>query len=137
MLPLRHEKRWRQAGIALLLAVSLAMMTPTIWLWPFVTRSDFVLMDKWLHLLTFLMLTVWFAGQYGRRSYWRLLVGLTAFGGLIELGQGLLAYRTAEWQDLFADMLGIGAGLVVALAGAGGWSLRFEEWLAKWQVGID
>lgn len=135
MLPLRHEKRWRLVGIVLLLAVLAATIMPVLWLWP--SSSEFLPADKWLHLLTFLFLSVWFAGQYARSSYWRLLVGLTAFGVLIELGQGMIPYRSAEWMDLVADIGGIGIGLIIAVAGLGGWSQRFEQWLGRERVGVD
>ena len=133
MLALRYEKRWRLAGIVLLLAVLAATIMPTLWSPP----SKVLLVDKWLHLLTFLFLTLWFTGQYARSSYLRLVVGLTAFGVLIELGQGMVAYRTAEWMDLVADTGGIGIGLGFAAAGLGGWSLRFERWLEKARVSSD
>lgn len=137
MLPLRHYKRWRLAGIIILLAVVVATFTPTNWLLPILSRGDFLLMDKWLHMLTFLFLSLWFTGQYARRSYWRLAAGLTAFGVLIELGQALISYRTAEWQDLVADVFGTAVGLVIASAGTGGWSLRFEQWLENGTAGVD
>ena len=92
-------------------------------------RSPYFISDKWLHGFTFMTLALWFSGQYARQSYWRLVLGLTAFGLLIEVTQRMVAYRTADWIDLVADMLGIGLGMAVALAGAGGWCLRFEEWL--------
>lgn len=135
MLPLRHEKRWRIAGLFLLLVVLAATIMPTLWLWP--AAGNLLREDMWLHLLTFLFLSVWFSGQYARRSYWRLVLGLMAFGALIELGQGMIPYRSAEWQDLFANMGGIGIGLMIAFAGLGGWSVRFEQWLEKESVGSD
>ena len=135
MLRLRHEKRWRLTGIVLLLAVLATTIMPTLWLWS--PPSKIPLSDKWLHLLTFLFLSLWFTGQYARSSYWRLAIGLTAFGVLIELGQGMIPYRSAEWMDLVADIGGIGIGLIIAVAGLGGWSLRFEQWLEKERVGGD
>ena len=135
MLPLRHEKRWRLADIVLLLAVLAATTMPTIWLWP--PPSKTVLTDKLVHMLTFLFLSVWFTGQYARSAYWRLMVGLTAFGALIELGQVMVPYRSAEWMDLVADIGGIGIGLMIAFAGLGGWSQRFEQWLEKARVSSD
>ena len=134
MLPLRHEKRWRLAGIVLLLAVLVATITPTLWL---PSSTKILLADKWLHLLTFTFLSLWFTGQYARRSYMRLVVGLTAFGVLIEVGQGMISYRSAEWLDLVADIAGIGIGLCIAIAGLGGWSLRFEQWLERARVSSD
>lgn len=135
MLPLRHEKRWRLAGIVLLVVVLVAAVMPALSLWQ--QYSTLPLLDKWLHISTFLFLTLWFTGQYERRSYWRLALGLIAFGTLIEIGQSMLSYRTAEWMDLVADGVGIAAGLLVALAGVGGWSLRIEQWLAGESAGIE
>ncbi len=135
MLPLRHKKRWRLAGFVLLLGVLVATIMPTLWLWPL--PLDILRADVWLHLLTFFFLSVWFAGQYSRSSYWRLVVGLTAFGILIELIQRMISYRSAEWMDLAADVGGIGIGIVVAMVGLGGWSLRFEQWLEKARVSSD
>jgi VanZ family protein len=135
MLPLRHEKHWRLAGIVLLLVVLAATILPMLWLWQ--STSKVLLDDKWLHFFTFLFLSLWFAGQYARRSYWILMVGLTAFGVLIELVQSMIPYRSAELMDLVADVGGIGIGLAIALTGLGGWSLRFEQWLEKARVSSD
>ncbi len=135
MLPLRHQKWWRLAGIVLLLSVLAATIVPTLWLWP--PPGNILLFDKWLHLLTFIFLSLWFAGQYARRSYGSLIVGLTAFGVLIELVQQTVTHRSAEWMDLVADIGGIGIGLSIAFAGLGGWSLRFEQWLEKIRVSGD
>lgn len=137
MLPLRHEKRWRIAGIALLVAVLAAAIMPTLWFWPILPHGRFLLLDKWLHILTFLFLSVWFTGQYHRSSYWQLFIGLFAYGVLIELGQSTISYRSAEWMDLVADVLGIAIGMIVGMAGLGGWSLRFEQWLEKERVRVD
>jgi VanZ family protein len=131
MLALRYARHWQMASIILLLLVLIAALMPAaIWFWsddlPVVDWMMHV--DKWLHGLTFVVLTVWFAGLYARRSYWRIAIGLLLFGVLIELLQGLVRYRMAEWYDLGADAIGIGVGLAIAMAGLGGWSLRFEAW---------
>jgi hypothetical protein len=54
--------------------------------------------------------------------------GLVGFGILIELCQRLVGYRSAEWLDIGADVIGVAIGLLIGLAGAGGWSQRFENW---------
>ena len=136
MLPLRHEKRWRVAGIGILFVFLAAAVTPTLWFWPDISQTKFPLLDKWLHILSFLCLFLWFSGQCNRSSYWRLVIGLTTFGVLIELCQRMVSYRTAEWMDLAADEFGIGIGFIIAVAGAGGWSLRFEQWLEKKSLGV-
>jgi VanZ family protein len=67
--------------------------------------------DKMNHALAFAVLAV-----LGCRSYPRLtlgvLPGLLAYGGLIELLQGMTDYRSAEWLDMLADGVGLLSGWV-------------------------
>ncbi len=125
MLPLQYVSWWRTV---LLILVLVAALMPAVWLWP--DRGKIVSwlgeFDKWAHAIVFALLAVWFAGQYRPRSYWRIALGLVMFGLLIELCQRMVAYRSAEWLDVAADGAGIIAGLLVAAAGLGGWSQRFE-----------
>ncbi len=126
MLPLRYARRWQAAGIGVLALVLGATLTPDFGL----HDTDIMPSDKWQHGVTFAFLTVWFCGQYRPRSYWRVALGMLAFGAFIELCQRWVSYRSAESLDLLADGIGIAVGLVIAAAGAGGWSLRLETWLA-------
>jgi len=131
MLPLRYARHWQLASVILLLLVLIAALMPAaVWFWsddlPVVEWLKHV--DKWVHGLTFVVLTVWFCGQYPRGNYWRVAIGLVAFGVLIELLQGLVSYRMAEWFDLGADAVGIVIGMLIAIVWLGGWCLRFEEW---------
>lgn len=128
MLPLRYARRWQIAGISVLVLVLAAALVPALWFMHDVPGSGLVSTDKLLHTLTFMFLTVWFCGQYRRRSYWRVAVAMLMFGVLIEACQMLLTWRSAEVGDLVADAVGIVLGLLLACAGAGGWSLRVEEW---------
>ena len=136
MLPLRYASRWRLASMLLLLLVAASMLMPVMWFWP--ERREFanwfVGVDKWLHGITFVVLALWFAGQYRPRSYWRIGVGLIFFGVFIEACQRLVTYRSADWFDVGANTLGIVTGLLIATAGVGGWSLRVEQWLGETKV---
>lgn len=132
MLELRYVHAWRAASVVLLSLVLAATLAPSFYL-------DFAQVDvigwlsgvdKWSHFLAFLLLSLWFAGLYRRQRYWLLALGLFAFGVLIELCQSVIAYRSAEWLDLAADVAGVAAGLSVAWIGAGGWCQRVEVWLA-------
>jgi VanZ family protein len=131
VLALRYHRRWQIAGILVLLGVLLGTLIPAFWLWPDVSRVAFFAFDKWLHGITFAFLAVWFSGQYSRQQYLAIGAGLFSFGILIELCQRMVSYRTAELMDLAADTVGIAIGLGIALAGVGGWSLRFEERFAR------
>lgn len=129
MLPLRFAFRWRVAGVLLLIAVFVGTLVPAFWFRGDLSLQILIDSDKLAHFLTFLLLTVWFSGQYSARSWWRIALGLLIFGIAIELCQRLTSYRSAEWLDLIADIVGIAVGLVIARAGAGGWSQRMEHWL--------
>ena len=131
MLALRYSLRWKLAGTSLLAIAIIGALVPEFTVWGFQFRIAIVQPDKMLHFMTFFFLAAWFSGQYSRRSYWRIAVGLVAFGALIELIQGMVSYRVSDWMDLYADGLGIAAGLTLALLGVGGWSLRVERWLDK------
>jgi VanZ family protein len=104
-------------------------------LWPFDNKVRalvwFQNADKWLHALTFVTLSVWFAGLYERRVWWLAALGLMLFGLLVEFCQLQVSYRTADWIDIAANTVGIIVGLTVAAAGLGGWGLRVEDWYSR------
>ena len=133
MLPLRYAARWRVASLILLLIVLAATLMPAVWFWDdrFKALSWFESIDKWFHGITFLGLSIWFTGLYNKGAYWRIGLGLLAFGLLIEACQRMVTYRSADWMDVGADAAGIILGLVIGAAGIGGWCLRAEEFFAK------
>ncbi len=133
MLPLRHARRWQAASLAILLMVLLAALMPAVWFWDDKLKvlSWFENVDKWLHGVTFLVLSVWFTGLYRTKSYWKIGLGLLVFGLFIEVCQRMVSYRTADLVDVAADAAGILAGLLIGAAGVGGWCLRAEARLDK------
>jgi hypothetical protein len=135
MLPLRYARRWQLASLIILLLVLAATLMPAVWFWD--DRLGglrwFQNFDKWVHGITFLSLSLWFAGLYPKNAYWKIAFGLLAFGLIIEACQRMVGYRTAEWLDVGADAAGIMAGLVIGLLGIGGWCLQVEKYLAKRQ----
>ncbi|MEM8815804.1 MAG: VanZ family protein [Pseudomonadota bacterium] len=130
MLELRYVRVWRGLSLALLMFVLAATLMPAIWFWSDRVRlSSWVGgIDKWAHFFAFLFLAMWFSGLYRVRNYWRVALGLLAFGILIELCQRAVGYRSAEWMDVVADALGILVGLSLGWLGLGGWCRGFEAW---------
>ena len=73
----------------------------------------FALADKVVHTLAFAALAL-----VGLRAYPKQLflvcALLIALGGLIEVVQGYTSTRSQEWEDFFADILGVGLGTLLA-----------------------
>jgi hypothetical protein len=133
MLQLRYLRLWKISSVLILLLVLAATLMPAVWFWGDMSSGMewFKGVDKWLHGITFTVLSLWFSGLYHRQSYWRVAVGLLVFGLAIEVCQRMVGYRTAEWLDVGADTAGILVGLAIAFAGLGGWCLRFEKRMAN------
>jgi len=129
MLELRFAGAWRSMSVLGLMLVLTAALVPSEWLWFEDPGYRFHVSDKLLHGLTFAGLALWFCGQYARSSYVRVVLGLLAFGVLIEIAQHVVGYRDADLLDLAADVAGIVAGIAISLAGAGGWTPKLEDWL--------
>lgn len=95
---------WYSIGIFMLVLVAVASLLPA---------PDVGVGDKLSHLVTYLVLAGWFSLL---AVNWRQLVltviGLLAYGGLIELLQGLTSYRYPEWADLLANGIGIAVGIL-------------------------
>lgn len=133
MLPLRFVRRWQIASLFFLAFVLAAALLPMVWFLDDKAGalSWFERNDKWVHGFTFLTLSIWFTGLFHKKAYWQIGIGLLLFGLLIEAGQRMVIYRTAEWTDVGANSAGIILGLVIGAAGLGGWCLRAEEHLSK------
>ena len=130
MLPLRYPRRWRAAGILILALVLALAMAPDVWPWGRGSGLQLV-PDKAMHAFTFAFLALWYTGQYDRNAYWRLALGLVAFGAFVEACQLMVSYRTAEWGDLLADAFGILVGMAIAAGMTGGWSMAVEKRLTR------
>ncbi|NPC58082.1 VanZ family protein [Caenimonas soli] len=65
--------------------------------------------DKVQHAVAFAVLAMLGCGAYPERKA-QVLLGLLAYGGLIELLQSFTGYRTAETLDVVADAVGLVVG---------------------------
>lgn len=100
--PLRLVKTWYSIGALMLLAVAILSLAP-------MPASG--VSDKLAHLLTYFLISGWFALIARNRVIlgWSLL-GLIGYGMVIELLQAQTAYRHAEWADVLANSCGCIAG---------------------------
>jgi VanZ family protein len=94
-----------------ILAISFLATTETY------PTSQSLIDDKLLHFLCFAYLTVIFKlAQFIDQDFW-LYVIVLAYGILIEIVQMYLPYRSFEFLDIFADLMGIlCAGFLLKLA---------------------
>lgn len=101
---------WRWVFWVCALAVLVLSLMPVV---PHMPSTGW---DKSNHMLAFAVLAV--LGLWGYPGCMaRLLMGLLAYGGLIEVLQSFTPDRFAEWADLLADAVGalVGAGLASQL----------------------
>lgn len=69
--------------------------------------------DKTNHLLAFGVLAMLAARAWPGKG-WQVMVGLIAYGGVIEWLQSMTTYRDASWLDLLADAVGIAMGMLLS-----------------------
>jgi VanZ family protein len=102
---------WRWA--LLLLAVVVAMLA----LMPAPPRQMDLGWDKLNHVFAFAMLAVCavFGWRSSHAARLAVLLALLAYGGVIELLQLQVPNRSADWNDLGADAIGIALGALPAL----------------------
>ncbi len=110
--PLAHLHWWKRLGwvlIVLVILLSLAAPLPLPEIGPPNWR------DKAGHLLAYATLAGWYAQLLPPG---RVLAGcalaLVGMGGALELLQGLTPDRLPEWQDFFANSLGVALGAASA-----------------------
>ncbi|WP_269716080.1 hypothetical protein [Caulobacter sp. NIBR2454] len=109
---------WKAAAI-LFKALFAAACCFTVWqaLSPPGGPGSLVPWDKALHGGTFFVLTGMALLAFPKMKLWRVAVLMLGFGGLIEILQSLPLFdRDAEWADMLADAVGIGAVIGVAVA---------------------
>jgi VanZ family protein len=116
---------WWLIGWALLAATVNESLQRQVW-----EVAEVIGWDKANHCIGYFLLTTWFTGVARRSRY--LLVGvlLIAFGGSMEIAQGLMhAGRSADWLDFLANSIGVAASVGVAALGLGDWMIWVEKLL--------
>ena len=88
---------------------AVALLVLVLSLMPTVPHMPTTGWDKANHLLAFAVLA-WLGCQAFPWRTATVLLGLLAYGALIEVLQSFTPYRFAEWNDVWADGLGLLAG---------------------------
>jgi VanZ family protein len=110
--PVTRFRIWRASFFGCLAAVLVLSLVPGE------VRLPDTGWDKSNHFIGFAALAVTGLNAYPQRPS-QLLLGLLAFGGLVEVLQSFTPSRYAEWLDLLADAIGLLLGWVVWRWGAG------------------
>jgi len=77
-------------------------------LWPDPSSDQIFKSDKVLHMVAFATLTVFAVFSFPKANLIKLAIGLSIFGALIEVFQGLpVIGRDADAMDWVADMTGV------------------------------
>lgn len=125
---LRYRRAWLAMGLLIALAITVSCLVPARDL----PNLGVVLWDKFEHAFAFFVLTFWFAGVVARRDFAYLLLAMMAFGGAIEIAQGLMGLgREADLHDLLADGVGVFIALLLALTPLGRWAMFIESLFQK------
>lgn len=118
---LKMPKLWFTLAYALTLAVGVISLIP---------GPDIGSSDKLAHFLVYATLSAGFSLIVEqRKSLWLVLVGLIAYGLLLEFLQGLTDYRFEDMADALANSLGVITGLAFYFSPLRGILRRFERWL--------
>ncbi len=122
---IRLRTLWFVLGI-LMLACVLAICLVPLNLRPVAAVYN----DKVMHVLTFVLLTVWFGAlqtQRARSAQIKLVAALFFYAIAIEVLQSFTTYRSAEFADLVADLIGILLGGILLRLGMSGWPAFIEK----------
>ena len=85
--------------------------------------------DKYQHLLAYgCMMYWWGMVQPRKRRLW--MVALPMLGLLLEWAQSLTAWRSLDWNDALANLLGVMLALVLLMTPAGRLLARIDDKLA-------
>lgn len=126
--PLRYRRAWLAIGLLIALAITVSCLLPARNL----PQFGFVIWDKFEHAFSFFVLGFWFGGMVSRRDLIYLSLALLAFGGAIEIAQGLMGLgREADLYDLLADGSGVLVALLLALTPLGRWAVFLESLFQK------
>ena len=87
---------------------------------PIVSLPHIAGIDKWVHIIMYLVLTLNLLWDSPRspKCWWIAGTFAAVFGGFIEIMQEQFFYpRTGDWMDWLADCIGVVVGVIIWLIG--------------------
>ena len=91
-----------------------------------------LLNDKFVHFVSYFVLTVWFSGLYSKKAYYVLIAAVViALGAALDIAQGTTATRQFDLLDILANAIGALVGFTLAFFVVGGWCARLERWIER------
>ena len=119
----RLQWLWYLCGFSILLLIAILSLTPM----PDVPVGN----DKLGHFIAYMVVSSWFSLIAKRTSsLWWVMLGLIAYGLLIEFLQGLTDYRMEDLADALANSLGVVTGLICHFTRLRQWLIKLDERLA-------
>lgn len=103
----KFYKTWKVLGLIGLVLILIASILPQSGELPNIQH-----LDKILHLSVYMIASFYFHQLFKNNYFFKVSIYLFLYSGLIELLQGLTESRSAEWQDLVAN----GIGLIIGYA---------------------
>jgi VanZ family protein len=123
---LRYMKAWLAVGLLIAVAITITSLVPARDL-PALGISD-----KLEHVIAYLLLAFSFASVIPWIDHPYLMLALLAFGGGLEIAQGLMGLgREMDLMDFLADAAGIVVGNALALTPLGRWARLIEAYLMR------
>ena len=126
VLSLRYPIVWGLSGFGLLVLVAAGSLMPGGGV-----VIEFEHSDKIVHVLSYFVLIVWFAGLYAKGRCKKIAFFLIVFGMLLEFIQAQLPYRMFDPLDIIANTGGVVLGLLLSTFILGGWCQRVEMLLGN------
>ena len=125
--------KFKYAKLWLTLGWLLAAVIIFLSLWPKPPQPfEFEQSDKLSHVIAYMILMLWFANIYPRRSsQLQLSLGFFVMGVCLEFLQGMTEYRTFAYADMLANGLGILLALYLAKTRLATYLLRLDTRLSK------
>jgi VanZ family protein len=128
VLPLKYPRLWLAIGVLLIVGALVGFLMPA-------RDVDLLklenLNDKAMHAGVYTLLFIWFAGMLPRSRYLSIAAMLLFMGIAVEFLQGWMAMgRSQDIHDVYANSVGVLAGLLLAFTLFGGWAQRVERSLA-------